>query len=57
MAVWGLLGGESVMVRRVRAFAVANVMGRDDVPAVVAAAFASSSTASLPGLPFALGPR
>ncbi len=47
MAVWGLLGGELVMVRRVRAFAVANEMGRGSVPAVVAAAFVSSLTATV----------
>ncbi len=39
MAVRGLLDGGSVMVRRMRAFAVANEMGRGGVSAVVAAAF------------------
>ncbi len=34
MAVRGLLGGGSVMVRRMRAFMVANEMGRDIVSVV-----------------------
>ncbi len=49
MAVRGLLGELSVTVRRMRAFAVANEMGRGGVS--VAAAFANSSAASLPGMP------
>ncbi len=49
MAVRGLLGEGSVTVRRIRAFAMANEMGRGVVS--VAAAFANSSAASLPGMP------
>ncbi len=49
MAVRGLLDGGSVTVRRMRAFAVVNEIGRAGV--VVAAAFANSSAASLPGMP------
>ncbi len=49
MAVWGLLG--EVTVRRIRAFAVANEMGRGGVSVAVAASFANSSAASLPGMP------
>ncbi len=51
MAVRGLLGEGSVTVRRMRAFAVANEMGRGGVLVAVAAAFANSSAASLPGMP------
>ncbi len=51
MAVRGLLGEESVTVRRMRAFAVAIEMGRGGVSVAVAAAFANSSAASLPGVP------
>ncbi len=50
MAVPGLLGEGSVTVRRMRAFAVANEMGRGGVSVAVAAAFANSSAASLPGM-------
>ncbi len=50
MAVWGLLGGGSVAVRQMRAFAVANEMGRGGVAVAVAAAFANSSAVSLPGI-------
>ncbi len=50
MAVRGLLDGGSVTVRRMRAFAVANEMGRGGVSAAVVAAFANSSAASLPGM-------
>ncbi len=50
MAVRGLLDGGSVMARRMRAFAVANETGRGDVSLAVAAAFANSSAASLPGI-------
>ncbi len=39
-----------VMVRRMRAFAVANEMGRGGVSVAVAAAFANSSAASLSGM-------
>ncbi len=46
----GLLDGGSVMVRRMRAFAVANEIGRGGVSVVVAAAFANLSAASLPGM-------
>ncbi len=35
MAVRGLLGGGSMIMRRVRAFVVANEMGWDEVPVVV----------------------
>ncbi len=41
----------SVTLRRMRAFAVANAMGRGGVSVAVAAAFANSSVASLPGMP------
>ncbi len=51
MPVRGLLDGGSVTVRRIRAFAVANEMGHGGVPVAVAAAFANSSAASLPGMP------
>ncbi len=51
MAVRGLLNGGSVTVRRVRTLAVANEMGRDGVSVAVAAAFANSLGASLPGMP------
>ncbi len=50
MAVRGLLGEGSVTVCRMRAFAVANEMGRGGVSVAVAAVFANSSAASLPGL-------
>ncbi len=49
MAIRGLLGGGSVTMRRMRAFAVANEMGRGGVSVAVAAAFANSSADSLPG--------
>ncbi len=48
MAVRGLLDGGSVAVRRMKAFAVANEMGRGGVSVAVAAAFANSSAAPLP---------
>ncbi len=51
MAVRGLLGEGSVTVRQIRAFAVANEVGRGGVSVVVAAAFANLSAASLPGMP------
>ncbi len=51
MAVRGLLGAGSVTLRRLGAFAVANEMGRGGVSVAVAAAFANSSAASLPGMP------
>ncbi len=51
MAVRGLLGEGSVLVRRMRAFAVANEMGRGGVSVAVAAVFASSSAASWPDMP------
>ncbi len=38
------------MVRRMRAFAVANEMGRGGMSVAVAAAVANSSAASLPGM-------
>ncbi len=50
MAVRGLLDGGSVTVRRMRAFAMANEMGGGGVSVAVAAAFANSSAASLPGM-------
>ncbi len=50
MAIRGLLDGGSVMARWMRSFAVANEMGRGDVSVAVAAAFANSSAASLPGI-------
>ncbi len=40
MAVWGLLDDRSVMVSRMRAFAVASEMGRGGVSMAVAAVFA-----------------
>ncbi len=49
MVVRGLLDDGSVTVRRMRAFAVANEMGRDGVS--VAAAFTNLSAVSLPGMP------
>ncbi len=49
-AVRGLLDGGSMMMRRMRAFAVANEMGRGGVSVAVAAAFANSSAASLTGM-------
>ncbi len=51
MAVRGLLDRVSVMVRPMGAFAVANEMRRGGVSVTVAAAFANSSAASLPGMP------
>ncbi len=51
MAVRGLLGEGSMTVHRMRAFAVVNEMGRGGVSVAVAAAFANSSAASLPGMP------
>ncbi len=50
MSFRGVLGEGSVTVRRMRAFAVANEMGREGVSVAVAAAFANSSVASLPGM-------
>ncbi len=47
----GLLGGGSVTVRRMRAFAMKNEIGWDGVPMAVATAFNNSSAASLPGMP------
>ncbi len=47
----GWVDGGSVMVRSMRAFAVANQMGRGGVSVTVAATFANSSAASLPGMP------
>ncbi len=41
MAIRGLLDGGSVMVHRIRAFAVANEVGRGDVSVAVAATFVS----------------
>ncbi len=51
MTVRGLLGEGSVTVRRMRASAVSNEMGRGGLPVAVAAAFANSPAASLPGMP------
>ncbi len=51
MVVRGLLGEGSVTVRRMRAFSVANEMGRGGVSVAVAAAFTNSSVASLPDMP------
>ncbi len=51
MAVRGLLDGGSVTVRRVRALAVANLIGQGGVSVAVAAAFANSSAASWPAMP------
>ncbi len=51
MEVRGLLGDGSLTVRQMRAFALANEMGRGGVSVAVAAAFANSSAASLPGMP------
>ncbi len=51
MAVRGLWGEGSVTARRMRAFAVANEMGRGRVSVAVAAAFANSSAALLPRMP------
>ncbi len=51
MAVRGLLDKGSVMVRRMNAFAVASEMGRGVLSVAVAAAFANSPAASLPGTP------
>ncbi len=50
IAIRYLLFGGSVMVRRMRAFAVANEMGRGFVSVAVAAIFPSSAAASLPGM-------
>ncbi len=47
----GVMGGVLVMVRQTRTFAVASEMGRNGVSVAVAAAFASSSAISLPGMP------
>ncbi len=49
-ADWDLLDGGSVMVRRMRAFAVASEMGRGGVSVKVAPAFANSSAALLSGM-------
>ncbi len=43
MALRGLLGEGSITVRRMKAFAAANEMGRGGVSVAVAAAFANSS--------------
>ncbi len=51
LAVRGLLGRELVILRRMRAFTVANDMGRGGVSVAAAAAYANSSAASLPGMP------
>ncbi len=51
MAVRGLLDVGSVMVRRMRAFAVASEMGRGGMSVAVVVAFANSSSAWLPGVP------
>ncbi len=51
IAVRGLLDGGSVTVRRMRAFVVVNEMGQGGVSVAVAAGFANSSAASLPGMP------
>ncbi len=51
MVVRGLLDWGLVTVRRMRAFAVANEMGRGGVSVAVAAAFGNSSAALLPGMP------
>ncbi len=51
MAVRGLLDEGLVMVRRMRAFAVASDIGRGGVSVAVEAAFANSSAVSLPGMP------
>ncbi len=51
MTVRSRLGGESVMVRRITAFPVASEMGRGGMSVSVAAAYASSSAALLPGVP------
>ncbi len=56
MTVRGLLGGGSVMVRRVRAFTVANQMGRGGVSVVAVTAFTSSSVPLWSG-PFLLSSR
>ncbi len=50
MSVRGLLDGGSVMMRRMRALAVAKEMGHGGVSVAVAAAFANSSAASLHGI-------
>ncbi len=55
MAVRDLLGGGSVIVRRMRGFAMANDMVRGDVRVVVTAAFASSSVALLTGMSLSPG--
>ncbi len=47
----GLLDGGSVTVRRLRPVALANEMGRGGVSVALAAAFANSPEASLPGMP------
>ncbi len=51
MAFWGPLDGGPVMVRRMRAFAVAFEMGRGGVSVAVAAAFTNLLAAPLPGMP------
>ncbi len=55
IAVRGLLDGGLVTVRRMRAFAVANEVGRGGVSVALAAVFANSSAASLPGMPLRPG--
>ncbi len=47
----GLWDEGSVTVRRMRAFAVTSEMGHGGVSVAVAATFANSSAASLPGMP------
>ncbi len=51
MAVRGLLNGGLAILRRMKAFTVANEMGRGGLSVAAAAAFANSSAASLPGMP------
>ncbi len=46
-----VLGGGSMMVRRMRDFTVTSEMGRGGVSVVVAAACANSLATSLPGMP------
>ncbi len=55
IAAFTSLGGGSLMVNRIRAFAVAHETGRCGGSVVVAAAFASSSPVSLPGMPLSPG--
>ncbi len=55
MAVRDLLDGGSLMVRPMRAFAVASEVGRGGVSVAVAAAFANLSVVSLPGMTLSPG--